>query len=114
MNVKALARCEIDHPLAIEPVETVANRGNADPEIFGETGRFDPGAASPFSAHQLTLDRLIGRLEHVCRAHFSFLSAAANSDTASAWSVRSASIARSEARRVGTEGVSTCSSRWSP
>src|SRR3990167_9163725 len=93
MHMKALARHEIDHSLAIEPAEAVAHRGHADSEIVGETGGIDPGAGRPFPGHQLTLDRLIGRLEHMRGTHCPFLSAAANSDTASAWSGRSASIA---------------------
>src|SRR3546814_16452259 len=81
VDMETLARREIDHPLAIEPVETVADRGHADPEIVGETGRLAPGAACPFPGHHPTLDPLIGRRAHFRRTPWPFLSPTAHSPT---------------------------------
>src|SRR3546814_10404557 len=84
---------EVDHALAIEPVEAVAHRRDAHPEIVGETRGLDPGAARPFAGHQPALDRFIGRLEDMRGAHWPLLSAAANWETAPSWSGRRESLA---------------------
>src|SRR3546814_8044514 len=82
MDMETFAGREVDHALAIEPVEAVAHRGDAHPEIVGQTRGLDPGAARPFAGHQPALDRFIGRLEDMRGAHWPLLSASANWATA--------------------------------
>ncbi len=93
VDMEALAVREVDHPLARQPIETVAHGGDADPQRFGDPRRIEARATDPFAVHQTSLDCLVGRLDDMRGTHCAARSAAANAATADAWSGRRASAA---------------------